>query len=141
MTKPPHRERVVGECCGLVDEEVKSKGGLTGIAVKGAYAMVKAIKPKFISEVVDGLLDEWVAKLEPFYGDWQASGKGKPLGDFLAARSGAVAEKLLEVTDARAGVTTHSSVKKMYEKLRPAAKKHVEEAVPRLGKVVEGYAD
>ena len=137
MTKPPARERVISECCTLIDEEVKSKGGLGGIAVKGAYGVVKAVSPKFVPEVVDAMLDEWVAKLEPFYNDWSGNRGGKDFGAFLAARGPDAADKLLQVTDARAQRSKNGTVKKMYEKMRGSAKKHVEEALPRLGRLVE----
>ncbi len=140
MTKPPARDRVVHECCTLIDEEVKTKGGISGLAVKGAYAVVKAVKPKFVGEVVDGLLDDWVAKLEPFYTQWEQNGGGRPFPDWLQSRSSEVAEKLLEVTDAKAQHSKNNTVKKTYEKMRPSAKKHVEEAIPRLGRLVERQA-
>jgi hypothetical protein len=137
MTQPPARERVVTECCTLIDEEVKAKGGFTGIAVKGAYSLVKAVKPRFVPEVVDALLDDWVAKMEPFYADWRAQGGGRSLADYFASRGGEIAERLLEVTDERAQGAKTASVKKTYQKLRPSARKHVEEAIPRLGRLVE----
>lgn len=140
MTKPPLREKVIADCVTLVDDEVKSKSGLSGAAVKMGFSVVKAVSPRFVSEVVDAMLDEWVAKLEPLYSDWQANGGGKDFGAYLASRGGEAADRLLEVTDARAGRTRHGSVKKMYEKMRPSAKKHVEEALPRLGKLVEKAA-
>jgi hypothetical protein len=140
LTHPPHRDKVVIECVNLIDAEVKSKSGLSGIAVKGAYGVVKTVKPRFVAEVVDGMLDEWVAKLEPFYASWQTDGGGKSFADYLVARRNETAEALLEVTDARAKVSKNGSVRKMYEKMRPSAKKHVEEALPRLGALVERQA-
>lgn len=140
ITSPQNRERVINDCCTLIDAEVKSKGGLSGIAVKGAYGVVKAVKPRFIPEVVDSMLDEWVAKLEPFYESWQKDGGGRPFASFLDSRRDAVAEALLGVTDARARHAKSGSVKKMYEKMRPSAKKHVEESLPRLGKLIEQEA-
>ena len=137
MTKDPNRDKVVSECLTLIDEEVKSKGGLSGIAVKGAYGLVKAVKPRFVPEVVDGMLDDWIAKLEPFYDAWQKNGGGQAFSAYLSGRSGEVAEKLLEVTDARAQRAKNASVKKMYEKMRSGAKKHVEEAIPRLGRLID----
>jgi hypothetical protein len=122
---------------GLIDQEVRSKGGLSGIAVKGAYAVVKAVKPTFVSEVINAMLDEWVAKLEPFLTTWQGSQGGKSFGDYLSSKRTEVAEALLGVTDARAQKTNHGSVRKMYDKMRPSAKKHVEEAIPSLGRLLE----
>jgi hypothetical protein len=140
LTQPPNRERVVSECVSLVDSEVKSKTGFSGIAVKSAYGVVTAVKPRFVAEVVDGLLDEWVQKLEPFYASWQTDGGGMPFPDYLVAHKVEAAEALLEVTDGRAKVSKHGTVRKMYEKMRPSAKKHVEEALPRLGTLVEKNA-
>jgi hypothetical protein len=140
MTKSPAREQVITDCVTLIDEEVKSKGGFGGIAIKTGYGLVKAVSPKFVPDVVDAMLDEWVEKLEPFYSDWQKAGGGRSFTDYLTGRGGDAADKLLGVTDARAQRTKHGSVKKMYEKLRPSAKEHVEKALPRLGKLVEKAA-
>ena len=140
MTQPPKRDAVVADCVTVIDEEVKGKGGLSGIAVKGAYSLVKAVKPRFVTEVVDAMLDAWVAKLSPFYDQWKAAGSVGQFAGYLGGRSAEVAERLLEVTDAKAQRTSNGGVKKMYEKMRPTAKKHVEEAVPRLGRLVEKHA-
>ena len=140
LTQPPHREKVIQDCVGLIDAEVKNKGGLSGMAVKGGYAVVKTVKPRFVPEVIDGMLDEWVEKLQPFYDDWQKNTGGRGFGAYLSGRRDAASEALLGVTDGRARVSKNGSVKKMYEKLRPSAKKHVEEALPRLGDLVERQA-
>ena len=138
VAKPPVRERVVAECVALIDEEVKSKGGLSGVAVKGAYGTVKTIKPKFVPEVVDALLDDWVGKLEPYYTKWRSGGTGS-LAEFLTARSDDVAEDLLAVTDQRAGNTKHKTASKLYNKMRPSAKRNVSGAVPKLGALMERH--
>lgn len=138
VAKPPVRERVVADCVQLIDEEVKAKGGLSGVAVKGAYGTVKTIKPKFIPEVVDALLDDWVGKLEPYYTKWRGAGSGS-LAEFLTARSDDVAEDLLAVTDERAGKTRHKTASKLYNKMRPSAKRNVATAVPKLGALMEKH--
>src|SRR4051794_8591208 len=68
------RDGVIDDCLTLIDQEVAGKGGLTGLAVKGAYAVVKKIKPGFVREVVVGLLPDFVARLEPYYRDWRKDG-------------------------------------------------------------------
>jgi hypothetical protein len=140
LTKPPQREVVVNDCVALIDAEVKSKGGLSGAAVKVGYGVVKTVKPRFVGEVIDGLLDEFVEKLAPFYEDWSKTANGRSFGTYLTSRKDAASEALLAVTDGRAKVAKNGSVKKMYEKMRPSAKKHVEEALPRLGDLVERKA-
>jgi uncharacterized protein DUF6918 len=134
---PGTRPKVITDCVQLINEEVDSKGGLTGLAVKGAYALVKAVKPGFVTEAVDHMLDDFVKRLEPFWADAQA--KNEPVGALLSARAPQVADALLAISDERAAKSTNPSLKKAYEKLRPTGKKHVEQAVPRVGRLVGKY--
>lgn len=133
------RSQVVRELAALVDTEVSRKGGLSGLAIKGAYSVVKAIKPTFITEVIEGIFDDCVKNIEAVYQDCATAGRA----GFTAKWNGKaspVADGLLKVTDDRATRTRHQTVKKTYEKLRPTAKKHVEEAVPGLGQVLLRHA-
>ncbi|HET6611721.1 MAG TPA: hypothetical protein VFG83_07025 [Kofleriaceae bacterium] len=138
LTTPEHRPQVIAECVDLVDDEVRSKSGLGGVAIKGAYVTVKKIKPKFIPEVIDGLLDEWIAKMEPYYATWREGGQGA-FADFITARSEDVAEDLLTVTDDKAQTTSHKTVRRAYAKMRPSAKRNVALAIPKLGRLVERH--
>jgi hypothetical protein len=134
---PPHREGVVADCCALIDAQVKAKGGLSGIAIKGVYATVKTFKRGFVPSVVNALLDDWLGKLQPYHDKWSAG--GGDFSEFLIARSDDVAEDLLQVTDARAAKSDHGTVKKLYEKNRGSAKKNVVEAVPELARLIEKH--
>ena len=135
---PGLRPKVIADCVQLINEEVDSKGGLTGLAVKGAYAIVKAVKPGFVSEAVDHMLDDFVKRLEPFWADAQA--KNEPIGPLMNARAGEVADALLAISDERAQRARNQGVRKAYDKLRPTGRKHVEAAVPRIGRLVAKYA-
>ena len=137
LTVPGTRPKVVADCATLVQEEVDSKGGLSGLAIKAAYAVVKAVKPGFIGEAVDHMLDDFVNRLEPFWADAQA--KNEPIGALMNGRAGQVADALLTISDERAARSTNGTLKKTYEKLRPTGKKHVEAAVPRIGRLVAKY--
>ena len=48
------KNAIVNDCCTLLDEEVASKGGLSGLAVKAGYSAVKGIKPGFVKHTVEG---------------------------------------------------------------------------------------
>ena len=132
--KPPKREQVIEDCVALIDAQVKQKG----FVIKSAYATIKAIKKRFVPEVVDSLLDDWLGKIQPHYDKWSAT-KPSTLADFLVARSDDVAEDLLSVTDARAEKTSHTTAKKMYLKMRDGAKKNVVEAIPDLARMIEKH--
>jgi hypothetical protein len=136
----PVRARVIDDCVALIEDQVKNKGGLSGIAIRTAYGTIKAIKKGFIHEVVDGMLDEWLERLQPHYDTWASGAKGPgqtKFSDFLVARSDEVAESLLAVTDRRAESTKHKTAKKAYLKMRGSAKSNVVEAIPDLGRMFE----
>ena len=128
------RPSVIGDFVELIDAQVKQKG----FVIKSAYATIKAIKKKFVPEVVDSLLDEWLGKIQPHYDKWAAT-KPTSFSDFIVARSDDVAEDLLSVTDQRAENTSHTTAKKMYLKMRAGAKRDVIGAIPDLAKMIEKH--
>lgn len=134
----PLRAKVIEDCVELIDAQVKAKGGLSGMAIKGAYATIKTIKRGFVPGVVDALLDDWLGKLQPHHDKWAAGGSGT-FAEFVIARSDDVAEDLLQVTDERAAKTSHTTAKKAYEKMRGGAKKNVIEAIPDLARLIERH--
>jgi len=131
------RGKVITDACGVLDQEVADKGGLTGIAIKGAYKIVQGVKPGFIREAVDGLLDDFLTALDPIY--QEAAQKKRPIGAFLRENASRVADALLAITDSRA-TRASGVVRGAYDKLRPMAKKQVEAAAPRLGDLLGRHA-
>jgi hypothetical protein len=134
LGKDSIRPTVVAECVELIDAQVKGKG----MMVRSAYAVIKGIKRRFVPEVVDALLDDWLGKVQPHYDKW-AQAKSTSLSDFLVARSDEVAEDLLSVTDVRAAKTSYGTAKKMYLRMRDGAKRDVIEAIPDLAKLIEKH--
>jgi hypothetical protein len=128
------RKHVVEEACRILDAEVADKGGLSGFAIKAAYGVVKNIKPGFIPQVVDGLLDEFLDAVEKVQA---GAGEGVKASEAVRKSPGQLADNLLAVTDRRAAKAERPVVQSTYEKLRPSAKKHVESSVPRLAQLLE----
>lgn len=142
LTAADRRRLVIADCTVLIDEEVGRKGGFSGAAIKLGYSTVKAVKPGFVAEAVDHLLDDFARRLEPFYQahlKLRGQGSTRSLPDYLAGESASVADALLGITDERAARASGGVVKKSYEKLRPAAKKHVEEAVPGIARLIDKH--
>ncbi|WP_137725275.1 DUF6918 family protein [Prescottella subtropica] len=123
----------------LVDAEVADKSGMSGMALKGGYGAVKKVGPSIVPDAVEGLLPEFVVRLEPFWQEFAGSGEGS-FAAFLTARGDAVADALLGVTDERIENSDKGAIKRVYSTLRPSAKKHVIEALPRLGDLVQKHA-
>jgi hypothetical protein len=135
----PNRPNVIDDAARLVDEEVKAKGGISGLAIKAGYKAVTAIKPTIIKEAVDGLLDRFAEKLDPFYTSWEGAGKTPAFDQYLMARKSEVGNALLSVTDDRAKKVDNKTIKKAYDSLRPQAEKHVLEAMPNVARMMAKY--
>lgn len=133
------RARLVDDAVRLVESEVKSKGGMSGMAIKAGFGAVNKVKPSLVRDAVDSLLDRFIAQLEPFYTEWEAKGRSGSFEAHLSAQKNRVANALLEVTDARAREVQAGVVKKTYDKLRPMGEKNVEAAVPGLGRTLEPH--
>ncbi|HEY4119302.1 MAG TPA: hypothetical protein VGM56_15655 [Byssovorax sp.] len=137
INDPAKKPRIITDCCTLLDQEVSDKGGLSGLAVKAGYATVKGFKPGFIHDVVEKLLPEFAANLDPLWDEGKAKGNAE---SHLVANKSRVADALLAITDAKAKSSSSGAVRGTYERLRGSAKKNVEEAAPRLAKLLAKYA-
>lgn len=132
------RTSITEDVCRLVDDEVAKQRGIAGVAVKAGYKLVQGVKPGFVRNVVQTLLPEFTAALEPIRR--QAVAQGQSVGSYFSAHTNDVAEALLAVTDGRAQRSEHGAVKGAYRKLRGSARKNVESAVPGLGQIIEKYS-
>ena len=131
------RPQVVADLVSVIDAEVKDKKGLGGVAVKGGYAAVRKVSPSIAASSTDRMLPEFAVALQPFWDDFDGNGD---FGAYLAGRGDEASDALLAVTDARAAATEREPLKRAYNGLRGKAKAHVEQALPRLGQVVQQHA-
>jgi hypothetical protein len=139
LLDPARRPAVVSDLNDLVGAEVGDKGGVSGAVIKAGYATVTKLKPGVVPSAVDKLLGQFAEALEPFYADYKGKGGGD-FGAYLSARPTEAAEALLTVTDEHAEYSSSDTIKKVYGKLRPSGAKNVEEALPRLGAVIQKHA-
>ena len=58
LTRPGKRDAVVRDSVQVIDQEVSDKSGLSGMAVKATFALVKGLEPDFMYQAVDGLLED-----------------------------------------------------------------------------------
>jgi len=137
-SEPSKRKQLIEDALHVVDAEVGDKGGLGGMAIKAAYAMTKGLAPGMLHKILDNLANDFLDALEPFY--QQAKQQGVDLRSYLATKSADAANALLSITDQRAANESGGTLKKGYEKLRPTAQKHVEQAVPRLADLISRFA-
>ncbi|MEM6961076.1 MAG: hypothetical protein AAF355_12975 [Myxococcota bacterium] len=129
---------IVQDCLALIEEEVAGKTGLSGMAIKAGYKTVKSFRPGFVNNVVRDLLPSFITAVEPTYQASLASGTSVEV--YFSEHSSDVANALLSITDAKAEVSSNRVIKGAYKKLRGAAKKNVETAVPGLARLIEAHS-
>ena len=139
LLNPDTKPQVTADCLTLIQQEVSAKSGVSGTAVKLAYKTVNAFASGYVHSMVETLLPDMIARLEPYWADFITSGAGD-FGDYLVKRGDEVSEALLSVTDAYAATGTRPVILKAYRTVRGGAAKHVTAALPNLGAMVQKYA-
>ena len=132
---PVRRREVVDDGVQVIDLEVKSKRGLSGMAVQAGFRVVKGVKPGIIPQALNHFLDEFCESIDPFYEDFKTSGE-TDLERYFVRRGGEITEALLTITDRHAQRSSHRTLRGAYGKLRPQAEKHVTAAMPRVAGLV-----
>ena len=135
---PARRRAIIDDGVRVIDAEVSRKGGLSGLALKAGFAVVKGVKPGIIGEALNMFLDDFAAKVDPHHEAWRASGKGE-LRSWFVSHADAIADSLLQIVDGRAERSRHQTLRKAYYKLRPEGKKHTIEAMPAVADLVRRH--
>jgi len=134
-----HRD-VVRDGMRTLEAEVSGKSGLAGLAIKGAFKVLKNVQHgKALQRAVEVLMPDFIDKLDPYFVRYQKEGKGSTWTDFLRPHFDAIADQLLMVTDAKVRQTEHQLVRATYEKLRPKARKEVIASLPALARMMERH--
>jgi len=139
MLSTTNRPQVLRDCVQLLEDEVGRKSGLSGLAIKAGYGVLKKVKPTMVGDAMDSLLDDFVHRLEPLHEEYIQSGQVVQLEQYLQRNGGRVANTLLGITDDRATRSKHAVVKGTYDKLRPMASKQIEEALPAVARLLRKY--
>ena len=141
LTDPSVRPKVVDACVKLVEDEVASKRGLSGAAIKAGFKVIKGLKPGMISSTVNWLLPDFANAMQPLY-DKSTDGAqdaAAAFTDYLGNNTDETADALLGVTDAKAEGAKNKLVKKTYDRLRGSAKDNVKAAVPGLARTMKPF--
>jgi hypothetical protein len=141
MLNEKNRPDVIQDCVALVDAEVASKKGITGMVIKTGYKGFKAIKPSIVPTAVDVLLDDFAKVLDSYYDEYLASvpDKSKSFDEWAKARDTKMADDLLGVTDDIMERSDKKAIKKIYNGMRNIAQKNVAQAIPAVGRLVVKY--
>ena len=132
------RRAVVDDCVKLLESEVGSKRGISGVAIKGGFKTVKKMRPGMIPMAMNHLLDDFAAQIDPIWQECQTSGQDPR--SFFTSQKSRVANALLSITDDRGRKSDHKSLVKIYNKLRPSAVQHIGDAMPGLADLIKKHA-
>ena len=130
------RANIVADCTKLIDQQVAAKGGLSGMAMKTAYGVIKGVGAGYIPGALNRLLPEACQAIDPIWQEGQAA--GDPV-KYLSEHSDRTADSILSVTDARIQRTDNGVVSGTYKKLRKSVKNDVEAAVPGLAAIISTH--
>lgn len=136
IQNPSVRDAVVADCVQLIDAQLATKKGLSGMALKTAYRVVKGIGPNYLPGAIARLIPDAVAAIDPM---WQ---KGQQTGDpvtYLSQNQSQAADQLLSVTDRRAENSSNAAVRSSYNQLRKSIKPDVEAAIPGLSQIIQRH--
>lgn len=135
------RQVVIRDTVRLIDAEVASKSGLSGMALKGGYKVVKKLRGgRMIEDAVDYLLDDFTDALAPLYDDYLEHDSTKTFERHLGKHGQEAADALLGITDAKAKRAENRVIISTYKKLRGQAEKHVADALPGVGRLIDEHA-
>ncbi len=133
LSDPNTQTNLAADCARLMDEQVAAKGGLSGLALKAAYGVVKGVEPSYIPKAIQRLLPDALTALDSMWDEGVQS--GNPVEHLIQNRS-RTADMLLSITDSKIEKSSNGVVRASYNKLRKSVKGDVEEAVPGLAQIL-----
>lgn len=142
LSQPERRPQIIADCVRLVDGEVASKSGVTGLMIKAGYKAFTTIMPRMVENAVDVLLDEFVVVLDRHYDAYLNAEPEKktPFDSWAKKRDTVIADDLLKITDEIMNRSNKNAIKKIYSGMRKVAQRNVADAVPAIGRLVLKYA-
>ncbi len=128
---------VAADCAKLMDEQVSAKKGISGMAMKATYGVVKGIGADYIPSALTKIMPETLAALDPMWAEGLE--KGDPVAH-LTEQSDRTADTILSVTDARIERSSNGIITGAYGKFRKSVKNDIAAAVPGLAQILGEHA-
>jgi hypothetical protein len=117
----------------LIEEQVAVKGGISGLALKATYGVVKGASANYIPGAIQRLLPEAMLALDPIWDEGVQA--GDPVAH-LTQNSDHTADTILSVTDAKIKRVNNGLVCSAYNKLRNSVKSDIEAAIPGFAQIL-----
>lgn len=137
LTAPETKPKVVADLAELIDSEISGMSGLSGIAVKTAFAAAKKRSPDLVTKVANGYVGTLADALQPLWTKFTQAG-GSDFGSYLVANEKEASDAVISAVDAAA--PSGGQQRAMYDKFKPQAVKVLTKALPRLGAIIQKHA-
>ncbi len=138
LDEPALKSQFMAGAKQILESEVSSKRGVSGLAIKAGFATVKKVKPGILDSLLEVLLPAFAPAMEPHMEKAQVAAGG--IQPYFGAHAGEIADTLLSVTDAKAARANNAVLKKTYRSLRGQAHKHTAQAIPAVGELLSRIA-
>lgn len=122
----------------IVDEEVSSKRGVTGLTIRGSYSLIKWLKRDSLERTLDEMLEEFVIDLDSLY---RKHSSPQNFGDYILRNKSRIAARMLRITDKRRKTSKNQSLCSAYDKISPSAQSNIERAIPKISQLIQKYVD
>jgi hypothetical protein len=129
---------IAADCTQLIDEQVSAKSGLSGLAFKAAYGVVKGLGGDYIPGALGRLLPETLSALDPL---WNEGTQGGDPVAHLIQNSDRTADAILSATDARIERASNKLICSSYNKFRSSVKGDIVAAVPGFAQILGKHAN
>lgn len=126
---------IVNDCNQLINSHVSQKGGVSGMALKTAYRVVRGVGPTYVPGAIGRMLPAALEALDPIWQEGMQS--GNPV-EHLNHHRTRTADLILSVTDHRIRYAS-GPVVGVYNKLRKSVKSDIEEVVPELACILDRH--
>ena len=133
LTNPAAKPAVVADLASLVEGEVASMGGFTGI---GAKAALKT-NPGLVTQMAGAYAGTFADALQGLWDRFQASGEAD-FGAFLVANRPEAESAIMTAVEAAA--PAGGQARSMYDRFKLQAAKLLSGALPKIGALVQKHA-
>lgn len=127
---------IARECVQVMENQVNSKKGMTGVLFKTLYAGIRALGADYAYRAILNLLPATSEALDPL---WEKGLSENAPVAYLKTNSSLTAEKILSVTDAKIAKAHNKIVKATYQKVRNTLEGEIIEAVPPIADILGKY--
>ncbi len=136
LADPATRTAVIADGVKLVNDEVASKTGFRGAAIRAGFKAFRAIAPNITERAVAKVLPHFAPVIDPYWD--QAATSADPV-EWFGNHDAEIAEAMLGVTDDLADRAKNRVMIRVYRGLRGQAHGHVSAAVPGVARLIQKH--